>query len=129
VLLKAADSLLPSLRTGKFAPSSYVNPGLLLAGVGIEMDLTPKLQARALAHDQRFHRTGALAQLGPPAAARSDRARDERALPAAAQRERISEAASRACCRDQGSRSEPALSRARCAGPQLWNLRARGLAY
>jgi hypothetical protein len=67
VLLKAADSLLPSLRTGKFAPSSYVNPGLMLAGVGMEMDLTPKLQARALAHYLRFHRTGALAQrLGQP---------------------------------------------------------------
>lgn len=62
VLLKAADSLLPSLRTGKFAPSHYVNPGLLLAGVGMEMDLTPKLQARALAHYLRFHRTGALGQ-------------------------------------------------------------------
>lgn len=62
VLLKAADSLLPSLRTGKFAPSSYVNPGLLLAGVGMEMDLTPKLQARALAHYLRFHRTGALSE-------------------------------------------------------------------
>jgi hypothetical protein len=67
VLLKPADSLLPSLRTGKFAPSSYVNPGLLLAGVGMEMDLTPKLQARALAHYLRFHRTGALAErLGSP---------------------------------------------------------------
>jgi hypothetical protein len=67
VLLKAADSLLPSLRTGKFAPSSYVNPGLMLAGVGMEMDLTPKLSARALAHYLRFHRTGALAQrLGQP---------------------------------------------------------------
>jgi hypothetical protein len=67
VLLKAADSLLPSLRTGKFAPSSYVNPGLMLAGVGMEMDLTPKLQARMLAHYLRFHRTGALEQrLGQP---------------------------------------------------------------
>ncbi len=60
VLLKAADSLLPSLRTGKFAPSSYVNPGLLLAGAGVELDLTPKLRAHALAHYLRFHRTGAL---------------------------------------------------------------------
>jgi hypothetical protein len=67
VLLKAADSLLPSLRTGKFAASSYVNPGLMLAGVGMELDLTPKLQARALAHYLRFHKTGALEQrLGQP---------------------------------------------------------------
>jgi hypothetical protein len=67
VLLKPADSLLPSLRSSKFGPSSYVNPGLVLAGVGVDMELTPMLQLRALANYLRFHRTGALAQiLGQP---------------------------------------------------------------
>ena len=63
VMLKPADSLLPSLRSGKFARSSYVNPGLLLAGLGAEMDLTPKLRATLLSNYLRFHRTSSLETL------------------------------------------------------------------
>jgi hypothetical protein len=58
VLLKAPGSLLPSLRSNKFeGQPSFVNPGLLLVGAGLDLDLTPKLRAVASLNWLRFHRT------------------------------------------------------------------------
>lgn len=43
--LKQADSLLPDLRTSKTeGQSNFVNPGVLIYGVGSDIDLTPKLK-------------------------------------------------------------------------------------
>jgi len=64
VLLKAPGSLLPSLRSNKFeGQASYVNPGLVLLGAGLDLQLTPKLRASLNANYLRFHETGALAFL------------------------------------------------------------------
>jgi hypothetical protein len=61
VLLKAPLSLLPSLRSNKFeGQANHVNPGLLLAGAGLDLELTPKLKGVVNANYLRFHRTGAL---------------------------------------------------------------------
>ena len=61
VLLKAPGSLLPSLRSNKFeGQASFVNPGLLLAGFGLDLELTPKWKAVVNANYLRFHRTGSL---------------------------------------------------------------------
>jgi hypothetical protein len=61
VLLKPPGSLLPSLRSNKFeGQPSFVNPGLLLIGAGLDLDLTPKLRAIANLNYLRFHRTEAL---------------------------------------------------------------------
>jgi hypothetical protein len=64
VLLKAPGSLLPSLRANKFeGQASYVNPGLLLLGAGLDLSLTPKLRASLNANYLRFDETGALSLL------------------------------------------------------------------
>jgi len=64
VLLKAPGSLLPSLRANKFeGQASYVNPGLLLFGAGLDLQLTPKLRASLNANYLRFHQTGSLSLL------------------------------------------------------------------
>jgi hypothetical protein len=64
VLLKAPGSLLPSLRANKFeGQASYVNPGLLLFGAGLDLQLTPKLRASLNANYLRFHETGSLSFL------------------------------------------------------------------
>jgi hypothetical protein len=64
VLLKAPGSLLPSLRSNKFeGQGNFVNPGLLLAGVAMDAELTPKLKAIANVNYLRFHKTGALGLL------------------------------------------------------------------
>jgi hypothetical protein len=43
--LKQADSLLPDLRTSKTeGQSNFVNPGVLIYGVGTDIDVTPKLK-------------------------------------------------------------------------------------
>lgn len=61
VLLKTPGSLLPSLRSNKFeGQQSFVNPGLLLVGAGVDLDLTPKLRLAMNANYLRFHKTGAL---------------------------------------------------------------------
>jgi hypothetical protein len=61
VLLKSPGSLLPSLRSSKFeGQQSFVNPGLLLAGAGVDFDLTPKLKVVTNANYLRFQKTGAL---------------------------------------------------------------------
>lgn len=64
VLLKAPGSLLPSLRSNKFeGQQSFVNPGVLIVGAGLDLDLTPKLRAVLNANYLRFHKTGALGLL------------------------------------------------------------------
>lgn len=64
VLLKSPGSLLPSLRSNKFeGQANHVNPGLLLANLGLDLELTPKLKAVVNASYHRFHKTGALEAL------------------------------------------------------------------
>ncbi len=61
VLLKAPGSLLPDLRASKFeGQASFVNPGLLLAGIGLDADLTPKLRGIVNANYLRFDKTETL---------------------------------------------------------------------
>lgn len=61
VLLKTPGSLLPSLRSNKFeGQQSFVNPGLLLIGAGVDLELTPKLRLGLNANYLRFQKTGAL---------------------------------------------------------------------
>jgi hypothetical protein len=61
VLLKAPGSLLPSLRSNKFeGQASFVNPGVVLGGLGVDLELTPKWKAVLNANYLRFHRTGSL---------------------------------------------------------------------
>jgi hypothetical protein len=61
VLLKTPGSLLPDLRSNKFeGQASYVNPGVLLAGLGADLDLTPKLRMILNANYLRFDKTGSL---------------------------------------------------------------------
>ena len=46
VAFKARNTLLPDLRTSKTeGQANFVNPGLILLGGGVEMDLTPKLRS------------------------------------------------------------------------------------
>jgi hypothetical protein len=55
---KARNSLVPDFRSSKTeGQANFVNPGLLLFGVGTEMELTPKLRAFANANYLRFVET------------------------------------------------------------------------
>lgn len=64
VLLKAPGSLVPDLRSNKFeGQANHVNPGVIIVGLGADLDLTPKLRAVLNANYIRFHRTGALETL------------------------------------------------------------------
>jgi hypothetical protein len=61
VLLKAPGSLLPDLRSNKFeGQANFVNPGLLLLGLGIDAEITPRLKGVLVANYLRFDKTGAL---------------------------------------------------------------------
>lgn len=61
VNLKQDDSLLPDLRTSKTeGQANFVNPGVLLVGVGTEMDITPKLRSFLNANYIRFMETDTL---------------------------------------------------------------------
>ena len=61
VLLKSPLSLLPTLRSNKFeGQANFVNPGILIANAGVDLELTPKLKAILNANYLRFHRTGSL---------------------------------------------------------------------
>ena len=61
VLLKTPGSLLPDLRSSKFeGQASFVNPGVLLFGLGLEAEITPKLKGVLNANYLRFDKTGAL---------------------------------------------------------------------
>ena len=64
VLLKAPGSLLPDLRSNKFeGQASFVNPGVLLLGLGLDAEITPKLKGVVNANYLRFDKTGALGLL------------------------------------------------------------------
>jgi hypothetical protein len=59
--LKQRDSLIPDLRSSKTeGQANFVNPGVLLLGIGTEMDLTPKLRSFVNANYIRFMETDAL---------------------------------------------------------------------
>jgi hypothetical protein len=61
VLLKGPGSLLPSLRSNKFeGQASFVNPGVMLANLSTDVELTPKLRVILNANYLRFAQTGAL---------------------------------------------------------------------
>jgi hypothetical protein len=64
VLVKPPLSLLPSFRSNKFeGQASFVNPGLLLAGAGVDVEVTPKIKAIFNANYLRFHKTETLEAL------------------------------------------------------------------
>jgi hypothetical protein len=64
VLLKPPLTLLPSLRSNKFeGQSNFVNPGLRLAGLGVDLELTPKLKAVMNANYLEFDTTAPLETL------------------------------------------------------------------
>src|SRR5437899_621463 len=57
----ATASLLPDLRSNKFeGQASFVNRGLLLLGLGLDAEITPKLKYVVNANYLRFDKTGAL---------------------------------------------------------------------
>ena len=54
-------SLLPDLRSNKFeGQANFVNPGIMIAGLGLDADLTPKLRGILNANYLRFDKTGNL---------------------------------------------------------------------
>jgi hypothetical protein len=49
--LKQRDSLIPNMRTSKSeGQSNFVNPGVAIAGIGTDIEVTPKLRAFANAN-------------------------------------------------------------------------------
>lgn len=70
VALSGRNGLLPSLRSSKEqGQSNFVNPGLALAGVGADIDLTPELRLTTNVNHLRFLETevlGVLRNEAPP---------------------------------------------------------------
>ena len=61
IALKSRLGLFPDLRTSKTASQqNFVNPGLVLGGIGLEADITPRLRAVAQANVLRFASTAPL---------------------------------------------------------------------
>jgi hypothetical protein len=61
VNLKSRGSLLPNLRSSKSeGQANFVNPGVFLGGVGLELELTPKLRSFANANYVQFLETNPL---------------------------------------------------------------------
>ena len=61
VNLTSPDSLLPSLRSNKDeGQANFVNPGIFLANLGTDFDLTPKLRGFVNVNYLRFERTESL---------------------------------------------------------------------
>ena len=61
VLLKGPGSLLPSLRSNKFeGQANFVNPGVMLANLSTDIEVTPKLRLILNGNYLRFAQTGAL---------------------------------------------------------------------
>ncbi len=61
VTLSSQNGLLNSLRSSKtHAQSNFTNPGLLLAGLGIDMEITPKIRASINANQLWFDDTAVL---------------------------------------------------------------------
>jgi hypothetical protein len=64
VALNSDDSLLPDLRSNKDeGQANFVNPGIFLANLGAEFDLTPKLRGFANVNYLRFEHTETLEQI------------------------------------------------------------------
>jgi hypothetical protein len=64
VSLSPGDSLLPDLRSNKDeGQANFVNPGIFLANIGAEFDLTPKLRGFANVNYLRFEHTETLEQI------------------------------------------------------------------
>ncbi|MBI3207560.1 MAG: hypothetical protein HYZ37_01505 [Candidatus Solibacter usitatus] len=61
VFLFGPNSLLPNMRPGLFqGQANFVNPGILLANVGMDAKLTPQLRCTVNVNYARFHRTEVL---------------------------------------------------------------------
>ncbi len=61
VALKQPGSLVPNLRTSKTqGQANFVNPGILIAGAGLEAELTPKLRALCNVNYIRLAETSAI---------------------------------------------------------------------
>ena len=61
VNLKNAGSLMPDLRSSKIeGQSNFVNPGLLLFNIGLDMDLTPKWKSITNVNFLQFDKTNSL---------------------------------------------------------------------
>jgi hypothetical protein len=61
VTLSSQNGLLNSMRSNKgHAQSNFTNPGLLLAGVGVDMEITPKIRASLNANQLWFDDTAVL---------------------------------------------------------------------
>src|SRR5207253_2009298 len=59
--VKQRNSLVPDLRTSKTeGQANFVNPGVFLVGVGLELDVTPKLRSFVNANYVRFMETDPL---------------------------------------------------------------------
>jgi hypothetical protein len=64
VALNSGNSLLPDLRSSKDeGQANFVNPGIFLANVGANFDVTPKLRGFVNVNYLRFERTEALEQI------------------------------------------------------------------
>jgi len=64
VALNSGNSLLPALRSSKDeGQANFVNPGIFLANVGANFDITPKLRGFVNVNYLRFERTEALEQI------------------------------------------------------------------
>ena len=64
VTLTPGDSLLPDLRSNKDeGQANFVNPGIFLANVGADFDVTPKLRGFANVNYLRFEHTETLEQI------------------------------------------------------------------
>jgi hypothetical protein len=64
VALNSGNSLLPDLRSNKDeGQANFVNPGIFLANVGANFDITPKLRGFANVNYLRFERTETLEQI------------------------------------------------------------------
>ena len=64
VALNSGNSLLPDLRSNKDeGQANFVNPGIFLANIGANFDITPKLRGFANINYLRFERTEALEQI------------------------------------------------------------------
>jgi hypothetical protein len=64
VFLSARNGLLASLRSSKeHGQSNFINPGLLMAGVGVDVDVLPQLRVTANANKLQFASTAVLAAL------------------------------------------------------------------
>ncbi|MBM3813160.1 MAG: hypothetical protein FJW20_16170 [Acidimicrobiia bacterium] len=61
VTLFGLNSLMPTMRAGLFqGQANFINPGVMLANVGMDAKLTPKLRSTINVNYLRFHRTEVL---------------------------------------------------------------------